>query len=81
MSIYRERIFSWESRVPDPIIWLLLFGALIAMSAIGFFGGSTVATSDAPIAKCTSGGGATRLNIPTGQEDDVTNPPRIAPRG
>ena len=39
MSIYRERIFSWESRVPDPIIWLLMFGALIAMSAIGFFGG------------------------------------------
>ena len=39
MSIYRERIFSWESRVPDPVIWLLLFGALTAMSAIGFFGG------------------------------------------
>ena len=39
MSIYRERIFSWESRVPDPVIWLLLFGALIAMSSIGFFGG------------------------------------------
>ena len=39
MSIYRERIFSWESRVPDPVIWLLLFGALIAMCAIGFFGG------------------------------------------
>ena len=39
MSIYRERIFSWESRVPDPVIWLLLFGALVAMSAIGFFGG------------------------------------------
>ena len=39
MSIYRQRIFSWESRVPDPVIWLLLFGALIAMSAIGFFGG------------------------------------------
>lgn len=39
MSIYRERIFSWESRVPDPVIWLLLFGALTAMSAVGFFGG------------------------------------------
>jgi hypothetical protein len=39
MSIYRERIFSWESRVPDPVIWLLLSGALIAMGAIGFFGG------------------------------------------
>ena len=39
MSIYHERIFSWESRVPDPVIWLLLFGALTAMCAIGFFGG------------------------------------------
>lgn len=39
MSIYRERIFSWESRVPDPIIWLLLFGALISITVIGFFGG------------------------------------------
>ena len=39
MSIYRERIFSWESHVPDPVIWLLLFGALTAMCAIGFFGG------------------------------------------
>jgi hypothetical protein len=39
MAIYRERIFSWESRVPDPIIWLLLFGAMTAMCAIGFFGG------------------------------------------
>jgi hypothetical protein len=49
-------------------------------AAIGFFCGGTVATRDAPIASCTSGGGATRLNIPAGQEDDVTNPPRIAPR-
>lgn len=38
-SVYRERIFSWESRVPDPVIWLLLLGALISMTAIGFFGG------------------------------------------
>ena len=49
-------------------------------AAIGFFCGGTVATPDAPITRCTSGGGATRLNIPVGQEDDVTNPPRIAPR-
>jgi hypothetical protein len=39
MSIYRERVFSWESHVPDPVIWLLLLGALIAMAAVGFFGG------------------------------------------
>jgi hypothetical protein len=39
MSIYRERIFAWESHVPDPVMWLLLFGAMTAMSAIGFFGG------------------------------------------
>ena len=50
-------------------------------AAIGFFCGSTVATRDAPITSCASGGGATRLMIPAeGTEDDVTNPPRIAPR-
>jgi hypothetical protein len=50
-------------------------------AAIGFFCGGTVATRDAPIASCASGGGATRLNIPAaGTEDDVNNPPRIAPR-
>jgi outer membrane cobalamin receptor len=50
-------------------------------AAIGFFCGSTVATRDAPIASCASGGGATRLRIPAeGTEDDVNNPPRIAPR-
>jgi hypothetical protein len=50
-------------------------------AAIGFFCGSTVATVAAPITRCSSGGGATRLLIPAnGTEDDVTNPPRIAPR-
>ena len=50
-------------------------------AAIGFFCGSTVATREAPIASCASGGGATRLRIPAeGTEDDVNNPPRIAPR-
>jgi hypothetical protein len=50
-------------------------------AAIGFFCGSTVATRDNPITDCPSGGGATRVKIPTeGTEDDVTNPPRIAPR-
>jgi hypothetical protein len=39
MSIHRERVFSWESHVPDPVIWLLLFGALTAVGAIGFVGG------------------------------------------
>ena len=39
MSIYRERLFSWEGRVPDPVIWLLLFGALTAIAVIGFYGG------------------------------------------
>jgi len=49
--------------------------------AIGFFCGGTVATRDAPITKCSSGGGATRLVIPAeGTEDDVNNPPRVAPR-
>jgi hypothetical protein len=49
-------------------------------AAIGFFCGSTFATRDNAITTCPSGGGATRLNIPVGQEDDVNNPPRIAPR-
>jgi len=50
-------------------------------AAIGFFCGSTVATREAPITSCDSGGGASRLNIPAeGTEDDVNNPPRIAPR-
>jgi hypothetical protein len=50
-------------------------------AAIGFSCGSIVATRDAPITSCASGGGATRLKIPAeGTEDDVNNPPRIAPR-
>jgi len=50
-------------------------------AAIGFFCGSAVATFDAPITSCRSGGGATRLVIPAaGTGDDVNNPPRIAPR-
>jgi hypothetical protein len=50
-------------------------------AAIGFFCGSTVATFDSRITSCPSGGGATRLKIPAeGTEDDVDNPPRIAPR-
>jgi hypothetical protein len=50
-------------------------------AAIGFFCGGTVATRDQPITECASGGGATRLRIPAeGTEDDVKNPPRIAPR-
>jgi TonB dependent receptor len=50
-------------------------------AAIGFFCGGAVATRDAPITSCSSGGGATRLRIPAeGTEDAVNNPPRIAPR-
>ena len=50
-------------------------------AAIGFFCDNTVATRENPITTCDSGGGATRLRIPAeGTEDDVTNPPRIAPR-
>ena len=50
-------------------------------AAIGFFCGSTFATRDNPITSCDSGGGATRLKIPAaGTEDDLNNPPRIAPR-
>ncbi|HEY1308099.1 MAG TPA: TonB-dependent receptor [Vicinamibacterales bacterium] len=53
-------------------------------AAIGFFCGSQSATRDVPLtaATCTTSNyGATRLRIPAeGTADDVTNPPRIAPR-
>ncbi len=53
-------------------------------TAIGFFCGNTFASLGNPLsaAQCTpSNYGATRLRIPAeGTEDDVTNPPRIAPR-
>jgi hypothetical protein len=49
---------------------------------IGLFCGSTFATLNNPITSCNSDNrGALRLRIPAdGTEDDVTNPPRIAPR-
>jgi hypothetical protein len=51
-------------------------------AAIGLFCGSTIATLDAPITACDSADrGAKRIRIPPdGTEDDVSNPPRIAPR-
>ena len=66
--------------VPDFATALALSGD--QQAAIGLFCGSTVATPDAPLTACSSSNrGATRLRIPAdGTEDDVTNPPRIAPR-
>jgi hypothetical protein len=51
-------------------------------AAIGLYCGSAFATLDAPITECSSPDrGATRLVIPAdGTADDLTNPPRIAPR-
>jgi carboxypeptidase family protein len=53
-------------------------------TAIGFFCGRQTASRDVALtsADCTSSNfGATRLRIPAeGTADDVTNPPRIAPR-
>src|SRR4029077_4007776 len=53
-------------------------------AAIGFFCGGKSAALGSPLtaADCTTTNyGATRLRIPAeGTEDDVTNPPRIAPR-
>jgi hypothetical protein len=49
-------------------------------AAIGLFCGSTVATLTAPITSCGSSmRGATRFRIPE-EEDDLNNPPRVAPR-
>jgi outer membrane receptor protein involved in Fe transport len=53
-------------------------------TAIGFFCGGQAATRDVALTSpdCTSANfGASRLRIPAeGTADDVTNPPRIAPR-
>jgi hypothetical protein len=39
MSTHRSRMFAWESRVPDSVIFLLLFGCVAATAAIGLSGG------------------------------------------
>ena len=66
--------------VPDYATALTLTGD--QQAAIGLYCGSTFATPQAPLTSCTaSSRGATRIVIPAdGTEDDVTNPPRIAPR-
>jgi hypothetical protein len=66
--------------VPDYATAMTLTGD--QQAAIGLYCGSTVATVNAPITSCASSNrGATRVNIPAdGAADDVTNPPRIAPR-
>jgi hypothetical protein len=66
--------------VPDFVSALALSGD--QQAAIGLFCGSTVATRDSPISSCSSSDrGAKRLAIPAdGTEDDVNNPPRVAPR-
>jgi hypothetical protein len=66
--------------VPDYATALTLTAA--QQANIGLFCGSTFATPHSPIASCSaSNRGATRLVIPAdGNEDDLTNPPRIAPR-
>jgi hypothetical protein len=51
-------------------------------AAMGFSCGNQFTTRDAPRATCTTSNfGETRLRIPAeGTADDVTNPPRVAPR-
>jgi hypothetical protein len=39
MSVHRSRMFAWESRVPDSVIWLLLLGCVAGTAAIGLSGG------------------------------------------
>jgi hypothetical protein len=39
LTIHRSRMFGWESRVPDPVICLLLLGCITGMGAIGLAGG------------------------------------------
>ena len=67
--------------VPDYATALSLSGD--QQAAIGLFCGGSVATPDSPITSCggSAARGAERLVIPAdGTEDDVDNPPRIAPR-
>jgi hypothetical protein len=66
--------------VPDYASALALTGD--QQAAIGLFCGGVVATRDSPISNCSSSDrGAKRLSIPAdGTEDDVNNPPRVAPR-
>ena len=66
--------------VPDFATALTLSGD--QQATIGLFCGSVVATRESPIESCSSSDrGAKRLVIPAdGTEDDVNNPPRIAPR-
>jgi hypothetical protein len=66
--------------VPDYDTALLLTGA--QQAAIGLYCGGTFASASSPLTSCESSSrGATRIVIPAdGTEDDLTNPPRIAPR-
>jgi hypothetical protein len=68
------------SAVPDYAAALNLDGD--QQAAMGLFCGSQMATVTTPITSCSSPlQGATRLRLPaTGTENDITNPPRIAPR-
>ena len=79
--------FSWRydsglvaGAVPDFATALTLTAD--QQAAIQLFCGSTIATRDAPITDCSSPDrGAKLLTIPPdGTEDDVNNPPRVAPR-
>jgi hypothetical protein len=66
--------------VPDYATAMTLTGD--QQAAIGLYCGNVVATLTSPITSCSSPNrGATRVVIPAdGTEDDVNNPPRIAPR-
>jgi hypothetical protein len=79
--------FTWRydsglvaGAVPDFATALAFSGD--QQAAIGLFCGGVTATPSAPIVACSSSNrGATRLRIPAdGTEDDVANPPRVAPR-
>jgi hypothetical protein len=79
--------FSWRydsglvaGSVPDYATALTLTAD--QQAAIGLFCGGTVATPTSAITNCSDPNrGATRLKIPAdGTVNDVTNPPRIAPR-
>jgi Carboxypeptidase regulatory-like domain len=69
--------------VPSALVDTSSLLALTAdqQAAAGVFCGGQIATLATPITSCSSNLGATRLVMPApGTENDVTNPPRIAPR-
>jgi hypothetical protein len=38
-SVQRERVFAFENRIPDPVVWLLLSASVAGLAVVGIGGG------------------------------------------